>query len=596
MFDYRPSHNCSQLSKSHIGQKVTLSGWIHRRRDHGGLIFIDLRDRFGITQLVFNPATSKKAHLEAEKLRCEWVISIIGNVIPRQDGMTNPKLTTGEIEVDVEVMQVLSKADTPPFVIDEEKSTAHEDLRLKYRYLDMRCGKIAENLVKRHLAMQCIRNFLSENNFLEISTPILAKSTPEGARDYLVPSRLYSGNFFALPQSPQIFKQLLMLGGMDRYFQIAPCFRDEDLRADRQPEFTQIDLEMSFGYPEDIQKLIENLLRALLKEIIGVNIKTPFLHLTYDYCMEKYGTDRPDLRFDMQLTRIDGIAVKSDFAVFKDALQSGGSVKGLCVKGGSELSRREIDKYVDFVKNFGLPGLAWIKKTAEGHSSSIVKFFSQETLKELDHEMQAEEGDLLLFAAAAEDRVNQGLDHLRRHIAEQRHLIKPHDYKFCWVVDFPLLSWNEEEKRYESMNHPFTMPKEEDIASLDQHPLQARSLTYDIILNGYEIGGGSKRIHDFALQKKIFGLLNLSPEETEEKFGFFIEALKYGTPPHLGIALGFDRIMMILCNTSNIRDVIAFPKTQKASDLMMQCPERVHHKQLDELKIFLKEEKQIPWT
>ncbi|GAB4186116.1 MAG: aspartate--tRNA ligase [Simkaniaceae bacterium] len=596
MFDYRRSHNCGALNRSHIGQTVTLSGWVHRRRDHGGLIFVDLRDRFGLTQLVFNPKTSSKTHQEAENLRSEWVISIIGKVIARSEGMTNSKLSTGEIEVEVEKLQILSKAKTPPFIIDEERSEAYEDLRLKYRYLDIRRGLIAKNLEKRHLAMQSIRNFLSSEGFLEISTPILARSTPEGARDYLVPSRLYPGNFFALPQSPQIFKQLLMLSGMDRYFQIAPCFRDEDLRSDRQPEFTQIDLEMSFGYPEDIKRLMENLLKRVFKEVIDADIETPFPEMSYAYCMEHYGTDRPDLRFDMKLIRIDQIAQESDFSVFKNEISEGGTVKGLCVKNGAELSRKEIESYIEFVKNFGLQGLAWMKKTEEGLSSNIVKFFPPHVLTKLEACMKAETGDLLLFGAGKEERVNQALDHLRRHIARQRNLINPHAYRFCWVVDFPLFAWDEENKRYESMNHPFTMPNEEDISLLDQDPLKVRSLTYDVILNGYEIGGGSKRIYDFELQKKIFSLLSLSPSQIEEKFGFFTEALQYGTPPHLGIALGFDRVMMVLCGTENIREVIAFPKTQKASDLMMQCPEKVDPLQLQELNIHVEEEKQIPWT
>jgi len=596
MFDFRRTHTCGDLNRAHIDQKVTLSGWVHRRRDHGGLIFVDLRDRFGLTQLVFDPKVSKPTHETAEALRNEWVISIIGKVIPRREGMTNQRLPTGEIEIEVEQLQILSEAKTPPFVIDADRIEAHEDFRLQYRYLDIRRGAIASNLVKRHQAMQSIRSFLTKENFLEITTPILARSTPEGARDYLVPSRLYPGNFFALPQSPQIFKQLLMISGLDRYFQIAECFRDEDLRSDRQPEFTQIDLEISFGYPEDIKRLIENLLKKVFKEVVDVDIEVPFTEMVHADCMEHYGTDRPDLRFDMKLVRIDHIAEESDFAVFKNALKEGGIVKALCVEGGASFSRKEIDGYTEFVKRFGLQGLAWMKKTEDGLTSSIVKFFPPHLLKQIEEAMKTQVGDLILFGAGKEPRVNQALDHLRRLIAKDRKLIHPNLYRFCWVVDFPLLCWDEESNRYESMNHPFTMAKEEDLPLLDKDPLKVRSLTYDVVLNGYEIGGGSQRIFDYKLQQKIFSLLSLSQEQIKEKFGFFVEALQYGTPPHLGIALGFDRLMMVLCQTENIRDVIAFPKTQKASDLMMQCPERVEKEQLNELNLNVEEEKQIPWN
>jgi aspartyl-tRNA synthetase len=546
--------------------------------------------------LVFNPESSKKNHKDAESLRSEWVISITGTVIARRENMANPKLATGEIEIDVNHLTILSKAKTPPFVLTEGKSEAYEDLRLKYRYLDIRRGPIAQNLVKRHLAMQVIRNYLTKHKFLEISTPILGKSTPEGARDYLVPSRLYPGNFFALPQSPQIFKQLLMLSGMDRYFQIAPCFRDEDLRSDRQPEFTQIDLEMSFGYPEDIKRLIEGLLKVVFKEVINVDIPTPFPELSYEYCMENYGTDRPDLRFGMKLVRLDELAKKSAFSIFQQELQSGGAVKGICLEGGASLSRKEIESFIEYVKTFGLQGLAWMKHVDDQLTSSITKFFSPELLKEIASSMKSTNGDLLFFAAGKEKRINQALDHLRRHLARKLQLIKPNTNEFCWVVDFPLLEWDEENKKYESMNHPFTMPNPEDTHLLDIDPNKVRSMTYDVILNGYEIGGGSKRIHDVSLQKKIFSTLQLSEEQIQEKFGFFTKALEYGTPPHLGIALGFDRLMMVLCATENIREVIAFPKTQKASDLMMHCPEKVDPSQLKELKIHLEEEKQIPWT
>ncbi len=586
MFDYRRTHTCGELNRSHLKQNVTLSGWVHRRRDHGGLIFIDVRDRFGLTQLIFDPEVVPKEMFEkASRLRSEWVISIKGTVIPRADGMANPKLYTGEIEIQVKELELLSSAKTPPFSICDEETDVNEELRLKYRYLDIRRGDIARKLEIRHKAMLATRNHMSKHGFLEISTPILAKSTPEGARDFLVPSRIHPGNFYALPQSPQLFKQLFMVAGMDRYFQIAPCFRDEDLRADRQPEFTQIDIEMSFGTPGDLMHLLEGLIATIFKESIEVEIPRNFPQMKYRDCLEKYGTDRPDLRFEMPLMRIDDIAGRSTFAVFLEQLAAGGVVKAICVKGGADISRKEIENYTQFVSKFGLSGLAWMKNTPEGLSSSIVKFFSQDLLDELTSRLNIEQNDLVLIAAAPEDRVNQGMDHLRRKLARDRNLIHPDALNFLWVTDFPLLRWNAEERRLESEHHPFTSPHFEDISLLDSEPLKARALAYDLVLNGYEIGGGSQRIHSSELQEKIFRTLNLTSEEIKDKFGFFVEALQYGTPPHLGLACGLDRIVMVLSKTENIRDVIAFPKTQKASDLMMQCPSKVSSKQLGELKI-----------
>ncbi len=586
MFDYRRTHTCGELTSSHLTQTVTLSGWVHRRRDHGGLIFIDLRDRFGLTQLIFDPAViSQEMFAQASKLRSEWVISARGTVIPRAEGMTNPKLPTGQIEIEVKELEILSAAKTPPFSICDEESDVNEELRLKYRYLDIRRGDIAKKLVLRHKTMLSTRNYMSSNGFLEITTPILAKSTPEGARDYLVPARVYPGNFYALPQSPQIFKQLLMVSGMDRYFQIATCFRDEDLRADRQPEFTQIDLEMSFGTPDDLMQLLEGLVRTIFRECINVDIPQTFPRMHYKDCVENYGTDRPDLRFGMPLTRIDHIAKRSTFSVFLEQLDAGGCVKALCIKGGAEMSRKEIDNLTSFVGKFGLNGLAWMKYQEGALSSNIVKFFTEELQRELVQSLKIENGDLVLFAAAPEDRVNQALDHLRRKIAKERNLISSDALSFLWVTDFPLLKWNAEERRLESEHHPFTSPNFEDIPLLDSEPLKVRALAYDLVLNGYEIGGGSQRIHRAELQEKIFRTLKLTQDDIKEKFGFFVEALSYGTPPHLGFAFGLDRIVMILSKTENIRDVIAFPKTQKASDLMMQCPSSVSSKQLDELKI-----------
>lgn len=596
MFDFRRTHNCGTLRKSDIGKTVTLSGWVHRRRDHGGLIFIDLRDRFGLTQLVFDPVKNPKAHAAAEKLRSEWVLSCRGEVIPRRDGMTNPKLPTGEIEVFVHEMEVLSKAKTPPFSVCDEQVNVNEEIRLKYRYLDLRRGDIANKLIMRHKAMLATRKFMDGQGFLEISTPILAKSTPEGARDYLVPSRIYPGNFYALPQSPQIFKQLLMVGGMDRYFQIAQCFRDEDLRADRQPEFTQIDIEMSFSTTEDLFPIIENLVKYIFKECIGETFDEPIRKLTYQYCMEHYGSDKPDLRFNMELVRLDDIAKESTFSVFTDQLQAGGIVKGLCVKGGSDISRKKIDEYTEFVGRFDVKGLAWMKVQEDGSlSSNIVKFFTPDQQKQLLERMKCEPQDLIFMVADTKERTNQSLDHLRRKIARDRNLIDPHKYELLWVTDFPLFAWNKEENRLESEHHPFTSPHFEDIGMLDTEPLKMRASSYDLVLNGYEIASGSQRIHNSDLQNKIFQILKLSPEELKSRFGFFIEALSYGTPPHLGAALGFDRLIMILTQTENIRDVIAFPKTQKASDLMMECPSDVSPQQLKELKISTEGEK-FAWT
>ena len=594
--DYRRTHDCGTLNSSNIGEKVQLSGWVHRRRDHGGLIFIDLRDRYGLTQLIFDPRISEETHDEASSLRAEWVISISGKVRARGEGLTNSKLSTGEIEIEVERLQTLSKAKTPPFSICDEFIDVNEELRLKYRFLDIRRGEISKNLQRRHISMQTTREFLSSHGFLEITTPILAKSTPEGARDYLVPSRVSSGNFYALPQSPQIFKQLLMVSGMDRYFQIATCFRDEDLRAERQPEFSQIDIEMSFSTPEELFKLTEEMLSKIFNNVLNVSIHTPFRRMSHRDALEEYGTDKPDTRFGMKFFRIDDIAERSNFSVLKEQLKEGGRIKAFCVKGGAELSRREIERYIAFVQNFGVPGLAWMKKEEAGFVSNIVKFFSTELLDELQERLNVENGDLVLILASQETTLNQSMDHLRRHIAKERNLIPKGVYEFLWVTEFPMFAINLETRKIESEHHPFTSPHFDDVHLLEQDPLKVRALAYDLVLNGYEVASGSQRIHDPQVQKKIFELLNLSEEEIKSKFGFFIDALQYGTPPHLGIALGFDRINMILSDTSSIRDVIAFPKTQKAADLMMQAPSTVLQEQLDELKINVEETAEIRWT
>jgi len=583
MVNYKRTHTCGQLDKSNEDQTVTLCGWMHRRRDFGGLIFVDIRDRYGLTQLIFDPEKNKEIHQKANELKSEWVISITGKVVLRQEGMANKKMKTGEIEVEVEELNILSKAKVLPFTIHEDLNIS-EELRLKYRYLDLRKGNLIENLTMRHKAMLEIRKFFDAENFTEINTPILAKSTPEGARDYLVPSRVFPGNFYALPQSPQIFKQLLMVSGLDRYFQLSPCFRDEDLRADRQPEFYQIDLEMSFGTPEDIYTLLENLMIQIFKNCKGVELQTPFPRLTYAECMERYGCDKPDLRFGMELIRIDEIIEASSFSILKDQIKEGSSCKALVLKKGAELSRKQIEKLIEFVRQFSLSGLAWMKRQDNAFSSNIVKFFSDEQLEQLKDKLEVSEGDLVLIGCAKDTILNQALDQLRRHLAKMFDLITK-EYKFLWVVDFPMFEENKETGKIESMHHPFTHPHPDDLNILESDPLNVRTAAYDLVVNGYEVGSGSQRIHDSDMQERIFNALGLSKEDIKQKFGFFVDALEYGTPPHLGMGLGLERIAMVLCKTDNIRDVIAFPKTTKASDLMMQAPSSVDKEQLKELEI-----------
>lgn len=595
MFNFVRTHTCGELKKENLGEQVRLSGWVHRRRDHGGLIFIDIRDRYGITQLLFDPKKNASNHQAAELLRSEWSISIKGAVIARAPEMVNAKLTTGEIEIAVDELEVLSKAKTPPFSICDESIEVHEDLRLKYRYLDIRRGDVAKNLILRHKAMLACRNFLDKENFIEVTTPILGKSTPEGARDYLVPSRHHAGSFYALPQSPQLFKQLLMVSGMDRYFQIATCFRDEDLRSDRQPEFTQIDLEMSYATPEILFPIIEGLVSKIFKACLNLDVSLPFRKMSYQESMERFGTDKPDMRFKMELKSINDIAKASAFTVFQEQLQNNGIVKGLCVKGGADITRKGIEEYTEFVNRLGINGLAWMKFQNNALNSNIVKFFDQSEQQKLIQTFAIEEGDLIFMVADSFHRCNQALDHLRRKIAKDRNLIPNDAYEFLWVTDFPLFAWDEEARKFESMHHPFTSPHFEDLHLLEADPLSIRSSAYDLVLNGYEIGGGSQRIHNSDLQEKIFHALKLNEEEVKQKFGFFVEALRYGTPPHLGIALGLDRIIMMLAKTDNIRDVIAFPKTQKGSDLMMECPSLVTKDQLKDLKINIDDD-QFSWT
>lgn len=581
MVSYIRTHNNGTLTKKDEGSKVTLVGWVHKRRDHGGVIFIDLRDRFGITQVLFNPKIDEQVHDKAKDLRSEWVISIKGKVVPRGEGMTNPKLKTGEIEIEAHEIEILSKAKTPPFTIADE-SPVNEELRLKYRYLDIRRGEVANRLVMRHKLMQATRNLLSDEGFCEITTPVLGKSTPEGARDFLVPSRNFPGTFYALPQSPQLFKQLLMIGGMDRYFQIATCFRDEDLRADRQPEFSQIDIEMSFGTYEELFPIIEKLVVKLFEASLGMEIYPPFQRMTYQEAVETYGTDKPDLRFELPLHRVTDIIKEASFPHFQEVIGKGGIVKCLVVKKGNTLSRRNIEAFGPFVQKFGVDNVFWLKV---GETSGIAKFFDDKLLKKLQDKVEAEKEDLILFLAGKEKSVNQAGDHLRRHIGEELNLIEKNRFALLWVTDFPLFQWDEETQNYACEHHPFTSPHKEDFALLDVDPLKVRSSSYDLVLNGYEIASGSERIFNSDLQAKIFQLIKLSEEEIVERFGFFIEALKYGTPPHLGIALGFDRLVMIFTHGESIRDVIAFPKTQKGNDLMLEAPSSVMKQQLTELKI-----------
>lgn len=584
---YGRSYFCGEVPESAIGEKVTLKGWVQKRRDLGGLIFIDLRDRSGIVQVVFNPDLSKEALQTAEKIRNEFVLDIQGTVVSRNASTFNPNLKTGKIEVHAEQVTIINEAKTPPFIISD-KTDASEDVRLKYRYLDFRRPVIFETLKMRHQVTKEIRNFLDAEGFLDIETPILTKSTPEGARDYLVPSRVHPGEFYALPQSPQLFKQLLMLGGVERYYQIARCFRDEDLRADRQPEFTQIDIETSFLGQEDILSLMERMMTGLMKEVKGLEISTPFPRMSYDEAMSRFGSDKPDTRFGLELVDLSEIVKDSGFKVFAAAVEGGGQVKAINVKGSADkYSRKDIDALTEFVGVYGAKGLAWLKVDAEGLKGPIAKFFSEEDANALVTTLDASAGDLLLFVADKRNVVADALGALRLKLGKELGLIDQTKFNFLWITDWPLLEYGEEEGRYYAAHHPFTMPVREDLPYLDTDPSKVRAQAYDLVLNGYELGGGSLRIFERSIQEKMFKVLGFAPEEANEQFGFLLNAFEYGTPPHGGIALGLDRLVMLLAGSSNLRDTIAFPKTASASDLLMAAPSEVSEAQLKELNLSL---------
>ncbi len=579
------THRCAELSKANVGETVTVMGWVQKNRNKGGIIFVDLRDRSGILQVIFEGKNiSDEGFEKAEKLRSEFVVAITGEIALR-GGAVNTNLATGEIELIANDIRVLSEADTPPFPI-EENSKTKEELRLKYRYLDLRRPDLQKNLIMRSKVATLTRQFLADEGFLEIETPILNKSTPEGARDYLVPSRVHPGNFYALPQSPQLFKQLLMVSGYDRYFQIAKCFRDEDLRADRQPEFTQIDMELSFVDVDDVIEVNERLLQKMFKETIGVDVELPIQRMTYAEAMDRFGSDKPDTRFGMELCNVTDVVKGCGFGVFTGAIENGGSVRGINATGQGSMPRKKIDALVEFAKGFGAKGLAYVQIQEDGTiKSSFSKFMTEEEMKALIEKMEGKNGDLLLFAADKDKVVFDVLGNLRLELARQMDILDKNEYKFLWVTEFPLFEWSEEQERYVAMHHPFTMPMEEDLHLLDTEPGKVRAKAYDIILNGNEIGGGSVRIHQDDIQEKMFEKLGFTKDEAYERFGFLLTAFKYGVPPHAGLAYGFDRLIMLMAQEDSIREVIAFPKIKDASCLLTDAPNVVDEKQLEELQI-----------
>ncbi|MCI5567252.1 MAG: aspartate--tRNA ligase [Veillonellaceae bacterium] len=579
------THHCGELRKSDVGKEVVLCGWVSRRRDHGGLIFVDMRDRSGLVQVVYDESEMNEGTFhKAESLRNEFVIAVRGKVRGRSEDTVNPKMDTGEIEVVCAELRILNTSKTPPFYI-QDGVDVDENLRLKYRYLDLRRPEMQKNIMLRHKVTMIMRNYFDKHGFLEIETPMLCKSTPEGARDFLVPSRLNAGTFYALPQSPQIYKQILMLAGYEKYFQIVRCFRDEDLRADRQPEFTQLDVETSFLSQEEILTFTEGMIKNLFKEAIGAEIETPMLRMTWDDAMDRFGSDKPDLRFGMELMDISEYMGGSDFKVFNSVLENGGQVKCIKVDGYADIPRRELDRLVEYVKNYGAKGLAWIQYAPEGVKSPFKKFYPQETFDKIAEATGAKTGDLLLVVADKRLVVAQALGALRLEMGRMRNLIDPDKLCFLWVIDFPMFEYSEEEKRWKAMHHPFTAPRNEDIQYLKSDPGRVKANAYDMVLNGVEIGGGSLRIYDSELQEQVFEAVGLTPEVAHERFGFMMDAFKYGTPPHGGLAFGLDRLVMLMAKRPSIRDVIAFPKTQSGTDVMSQAPSTVEDKQLRELHI-----------
>ena len=582
------THTCGELRAEHVGQTVTLCGWVHSRRDHGGVIFIDLRDREGLTQIVFKPEHNQATHETADTFRSEYVIAARGEVRHRIEGMVNPKMPTGEVEIYVDEVELLNPAETPPFEI-EDRVEVGQETRLRYRYIDLRRPAVQRNLVFRSQAFKVIRDYFATRGFIDVETPLLTKSTPEGARDYLVPSRVNPGRFYALPQSPQLFKQLLMVAGLDKYVQIVKCLRDEDLRADRQPEFTQLDVEMSFIDEEDVYALIDGLMAELMQTMLGIAIDTPIRRVSYAEAIARYGTDKPDLRYGMEFADVTDVAAQCEFRVFTGAVERGHRVKGFCARGGgAKYSRGEMERLGEWLKDFGGRGLAWMKVDEQGQlASSIAKFFSDEQKAELRARMGGEPGDVLVFVADRPEVVATCLDELRRRLARELGLIPEGEFAFCWVVDFPLFEHNPETGRPDPRHHPFTSPRPEDLDILEERPLDVLARAYDLVLNGTEIGGGSIRIHQQAVQQRVFRLLGIGDDEAQEKFGFLLDALQYGAPPHGGIALGLDRIMALMLGHDSIREVIAFPKTQKAVELMTGAPSPVSDKQLQELGLRL---------